>query len=284
MFQLDIHIPRPWLTLGLIAAAVWFVQGHATSSISISADAAGGNDQPPAVIIHDAEEDIRRLRERQQVLDRREQILRSELANLEEELMNTQDQRTAASLVAAREQLLALLSDQRAAEEEILLSLRQIWDAQGIAVTVSRTSNGSRAPTFDWPIEPSLGISAHFHDAGYKQRFGMEHQAIDIPVEQGSRVYSAADGTVAKVSDNGMGYSSLVIQHDGGFATLYGHMSGFLVKEGDHVRAGQAVALSGGTPGTAGAGHMTTGAHLHFELIENGVHVDPLGFLPRITN
>lgn len=281
MIHLDIHIPRPWLTLGLVAATVWFFHGQ--SSTPVAADAIGGDDQPQAVVIHDAEEDIRQLREKQQVLDRREQILRSELASLEAELMQTQDQATAAQLITAREELLELLKDRRAAEEEILLSLRQIWDAQGVAVTASRASDGSLAPAFDWPVTPALGISAQFHDPGYKAKFGMEHEAIDIPVEQGSRVYSAADGVVAKMSDNGMGYSSLVIQHDGGFATLYGHVSGFLVKEGDTVRAGQAVALSGGTPGTKGAGHMTTGAHLHFELIENGTHVNPLNFLPSPT-
>lgn len=282
MFQLDIHIPRPWLTLGIIAGLVWFISQQASSPIA--ADAIGGSGQVQALVVREAEEDVRRLREQQQVLDRREQILRSELATLEQELVLTQDQATAQQLVQAREELLALLEDQRAAEEEILISLRQIWDAQGIAVTASRTSDGTLAPTFDWPVNPDLGISARFHDALYQSKFGMEHQAIDIPIEQGSRVYAAAEGTVVKVSDNGMGYSSLVIQHDGGFATLYGHVSGFLVKEGQYVRAGQAVALSGGTPGTKGAGHMTTGAHLHFELIENGEHIDPLGFLPRITN
>lgn len=281
MFQLEIHIPRPWLTLGLIAGVVWFTTQQ--GSAPVAADATGGNDQPQALVVHEAEEDVRRLREQQQVLDRREQILRSELASLEEELAATQDQTVAAQLVSARQELLALLEDQRAAEEEILISLRQIWDAEGIAVTASRASDGTIAPAFEWPVNPELGISAQFHDPTYKAKFGMEHQAIDIPVAQGSRVYAAAEGTVAKVSDNGMGYSSLVIQHDGGFATLYGHVSGFLVKEGDHVRAGQAVALSGGTPGTKGAGHMTTGAHLHFELIENGEHVDPLGFLPSMS-
>jgi len=285
MFQLDIHIPRPRLTVGFIALAVMFVMQNNTSSVAADVlNAQGGSDQPQAMVVHEAEEDMRRLREGQQVLDRREQILRAELADLEAELMITEDQAVAADLVDAREKLLRLLDDRRAGEEEILLSLRQIWDAQGIAFTASATSDSSVAPLFDWPVEPTLGISAGFHDAGYKKRFGMEHDAIDIPVLQGSTVYAAADGEVIKVSDNGKGYNSLVIRHDGGFASLYGHVSGFLVVEGQYVRAGQAIAQSGGIPGTAGAGHMTTGAHLHFELIENGAHVDPRGFLPRITN
>lgn len=277
MFHIDIHISRPWLTLGIVAAAVvYFGQGGTI----ISADALGGSDETDAMIVHNAEEDVRRLRERQQVLDRREEILRADLAALEEELQRTQDQETAAALVDARVELIELLGDRREAEAQILTSLQQIWEAQGVAVFASQLWDGTDAPVFEWPVDPTVGISAHFHDAGYKKRFGMEHEAVDIPVLQGSRVYAAAAGAVVKVSDNGKGYSSLVISHDGGFSTLYGHVSGFLVHEGDHVRAGQAIALSGGTPGTNGAGRMTTGAHLHFELIHQGVHVDPLPYLP----
>lgn len=280
MFQIDIHISRPWLTLGIVAAAVvYFGQGGNI----LSADALGGSGETDAMVVHNAEEDVRRLRERQQVLDRREEILRAELAALEQELQQTQDQSTAAALVEARTELIELLSDRREAEAQILLSLQQIWEAQGVAVIASQLLDGTQAPVFEWPVDPTLGISAHFHDQGYKKRFGMEHEAVDIPVLQGSRVYAAAAGAVVNVSDNGKGYSSIVISHDGGFSTLYGHVSGFLVREGDHVRAGQPIALSGGTPGTNGAGRMTTGAHLHFELIRQGVHVDPLPYLPALS-
>jgi len=69
------------------------------------------------------------------------------------------------------------------------------------------------------------------------------------------------------------------LAHRGGFITAYGHVSQFLVEPGERVYAGEPVALSGGMPGTKGAGVMTTGAHLHFEVIKGGVHVDPLEFL-----
>lgn len=280
MLQFEIHIPRPLLTLCLFVAVGALIWSHTEG---LPADAIGGDDEGTVMVVHDAEQDIRRLREQQSVLDNREHILRAELDALETELSVTQDQKTAAALVATREELLLLMNDRRSAEKQILTSLQQIWEAQGIAMTASHVMDGTQAPTFDWPVEPTLGISAHFHDQAYKQRFGMDHQAIDIPVLQGSTVYAAAPGAVVKVSDNGKGYSSLVISHDGGFSTLYGHVSGFLVHEGDVVHAGQAIALSGGTPGTNGAGRMTTGAHLHFEMIQDGAHVDPADYLPRIT-
>ncbi len=278
MVQIDIHIPRPLLTLGIIAAVSGFVWSNGTP---LSADAVGGGTADAAYEVQEAESTIRRLREEQDVLSRRESILRAELDALEQELSQTDNQMLIIKLLDTRERLLALLDDREAAEQEILLSLRQIWDAQGIAITASKIADDGVMPEFFWPVEPTLGVSARFHDTGYRKRFGMEHNAIDIPVLQGSVVFAAADGVVEKVSDNGLGYSSLVIRHSGGYATLYGHVSGFLVEEGDQVRAGDPVVLSGGTPGTEGAGRMTTGAHLHFEVIHSGSHLDPLTVLPE---
>ncbi len=279
MLQFEIHIPRPLLTLCLFVAVGALVWSHTEGS---PADAMGGDDEGAVMVVHDAEQDIRRLREQQSVLDSRERILRAELDALESELSVTQDQKTAAALVATREELLLLMNDRRSAEKQILTSLQQIWEAQGIALRASQAMDGTLMPSFEWPVEATLGVSAHFHDASYKKRFGMEHEAIDIPVLQGSPIYAAAPGAVVKVSDNGKGYNSIVISHEGHFSTLYGHVSSFLVKEGDVVFAGEPIALSGGTPGTNGAGRMTTGAHLHFEMLKDGQHVDPLLYLPAL--
>ena len=86
---------------------------------------------------------------------------------------------------------------------------------------------------------------------------------------------------VQTVADNGFGYSYLIIKHEGG-ATVYGHVSEFLVQEGDIVTDGQPIAKSGGRPGSKGAGGMTTGPHLHFELYVNGAATDPLAYLPKL--
>jgi murein DD-endopeptidase MepM/ murein hydrolase activator NlpD len=131
-----------------------------------------------------------------------------------------------------------------------------------------------------WPVSPSRGITAYFHDASYRAVFGVTHNAIDIRTPQGTIVRAPADGIVYKVRDNGFGYSYLILAHKGGFMSVYGHISEFKVKEGEKVFSGQPVALSGGTPGSKGAGLMTTGAHLHFELMKGGKYVDPLDYLP----
>lgn len=61
---------------------------------------------------------------------------------------------------------------------------------------------------------------------------------------------------------------------------MYGHLSEVKIKPYQFVRQGEVIALSGGAPGTLGAGPATTGAHLHFEVWKNKEAVDPLRFIP----
>lgn len=132
----------------------------------------------------------------------------------------------------------------------------------------------------NWPVDPTRGISAYFQDASYLQAFGIPHRAIDIPVPQGSPVRAPAAGVVYKVKDNGdTSYAYVMIAHKGGLVTVFGHMYEVMVDERDIVLPGEVIGLSGGIPGTKGAGYLTTGAHLHFETIKNGKHVNPLYLL-----
>jgi len=131
-----------------------------------------------------------------------------------------------------------------------------------------------------WPVTPSRGISAYFHDPSYLKAMGIPHEAIDIPTPQSTPIHAPADGVVYKTRDNGYGYSYIILAHAGGFMTLYGHVSEIDVKEGQKIKQGQVIGLSGATPGTKGAGLLTTGPHLHFEVMKGGKHVDPLDYLP----
>lgn len=136
-----------------------------------------------------------------------------------------------------------------------------------------------------WPVEPLLGISAFFKDQEYFERFGIEHTGIDIPTDQLTPVKAALSGKVVKAHDGGLGYSYVQLAHRDSFSTVYGHVFQVLVSEGDQVEQGQIIALSGGALGTQGAGKLTTGPHVHFEMLQDGIGVNPLEFLrKRIVN
>ncbi|MCQ2081837.1 MAG: M23 family metallopeptidase [Lachnospiraceae bacterium] len=98
------------------------------------------------------------------------------------------------------------------------------------------------------------------------------HKGIDWAVPQGTPVYASCGGTVAKAGW-GSGYGNVVyINHPDGRQTRYGHLSRILVSVGQSVSQGQKIALSGNTG-------VSTGPHLHFEILIGGTHVNPLKYI-----
>jgi murein DD-endopeptidase MepM/ murein hydrolase activator NlpD len=105
------------------------------------------------------------------------------------------------------------------------------------------------------------------------QYFSSGHQALDIARAAGSAVIAADAGTVTWTGwkDNGGGLV-IEINHGNGIVTRYDHLGSIGVAVGDVVTRGQTIAAVGCTG-------LCTGPHVHFEVIVNGVHVNPLRYL-----
>lgn len=103
------------------------------------------------------------------------------------------------------------------------------------------------------------------------------HQGIDISLDKGQPVYATADGVVEAASYTGDYGNLIILQHDFGLTTRYGHLSGYAVKLGQEVTRGQVI-------GYVGATGRATGAHLHYEILANGKLLNPLQLLTRPTN
>lgn len=218
-------------------------------------------------------------------------VLRNELMVIQNQLGVYRDRLVQSSLVLAEQSSYQqrLLRDKQEEQRFFQQELEAAIEEQKIIMRRIQELAGEISPLayrdfpeehFQWPVEPLLGISAQFHDEDYHKRFGIEHNAIDIPTDQLTPVKAPLSGRVVKVHDGGAtGYSYLQLAHRDGYSTVYGHVYEFKVQEGQVVQQGQIIALSGGAIGTKGAGRLTTGPHLHFEVLKNGQYVNPLDYL-----
>jgi murein DD-endopeptidase MepM/ murein hydrolase activator NlpD len=138
-----------------------------------------------------------------------------------------------------------------------------------------------------WPIPHAtitqgFGPTPYVFEASYAG-FPHFHTGIDLAVPLGTPVFAAADGVVvlarpmADSSGSLVGYGNyVIIQHDAGLKTLYGHLLTIGVKEGDIVHRGQLVGLVGSTGNS-------TGPHTHFEVRIENSPVDPMQILPDLA-
>jgi len=136
---------------------------------------------------------------------------------------------------------------------------RRVFAYQGPAPKNAKRGTGH----FVWPI------------SGYiTQKFWAGHRAIDIGAPTGTPIVASDSGYVAVAQWSDVGYGRMVIiDHGNGFKTLYAHMQVYYVEAGQSVAKGEKIGLCDSTG-------WSTGPHLHFEVIKDGVRRNPFIYLP----
>ena len=142
-----------------------------------------------------------------------------------------------------------------------------------IAVLISASICYSQPKPSICPIKDFKGKTSEFGNRIHPiLKVEQKHEGIDFFVRKGTPVRATASGIVvqAEMVDN---FGVVVrLQHDKTYETFYAHLSKLAVKKGATVRKGQIIAYSGNSG-------VSTGPHLHYEVIENGVQLNPREFI-----
>ncbi len=253
-------------------------------------------------LIDDLNTEIENLETEKASLQSQKESYETEAANLQSEkesLQNTAQEKKdylyglAADNEAMKEKVSALESDIAAAQAEADAINEKIEELirQAQEAAANSDEDVTQRPDYSgdglmWPVSTNYTyISTYF---GYDPwRNGM-HRGIDIGDSGigGASIYAAASGTVISVSNTcphnfgknyrdscGGGYGNyIIIDHGGGISTLYAHCQAIYVSEGQTVSKGEAI-------GEVGSTGWSTANHLHFEVREYGVAVNPLNYV-----
>ena len=232
-------------------------------------------------------------------LEIHEHTLETEKANLQKLLMEIEIEKqkyeqeksakeylieeTQMSELEFQKQLSLIRYQQRVADEEI----RSLEKAVKEKLRLAQLSNPNieiNPGQLLWPI-PNQGITAYFHDPTYPYKHIVgAHSGIDIRTlingtpSMGLPIRAPAAGIVIKTIVNGRYTGNAIYLSHGDLLTVYFHLSELYVSTDDFVEIGEIMGLSGGSPGHPGSG-LSSGPHLHFEVRQNGIPVDPCAYL-----
>jgi len=125
-----------------------------------------------------------------------------------------------------------------------------------------------------WPAEGGFVSSGFGRRADPFSGALTYHEGVDIATKLGSPIHAMADGVVSFVGEKPQYGRTVEITHAQGLVTRYAHALGFLVKVGDKIARGDAIAQ-------VGSSGRSTGPHVHVEVLKNGRAVNPAGYLRR---
>ncbi|HZO70484.1 MAG: M23 family metallopeptidase [Kribbellaceae bacterium] len=136
--------------------------------------------------------------------------------------------------------------------------------AKAAEIARERAANPIKMPISDYRITATFGQGG--------TRWARNHTGVDFAAPIGTRIGAVMKGEVISAEFAGNYGRQVIIRHEDGTETSYNHMSEFTVSVGDYVYAGDQV-------GSVGMTGNTTGPHLHFEVIVDGIQIDPLPWL-----
>ncbi|MDQ3140222.1 MAG: M23 family metallopeptidase [Pseudomonadota bacterium] len=142
------------------------------------------------------------------------------------------------------------------------------WQAGGSARWLDTAAAERRAGAMTWPVpgRVSSAFGLRYHPILHYARM---HKGVDFAAPRGQPIVASADGTVSRAGWAG-GYGQQIrIVHGAGMTSSYSHLGRMAVAAGQSVRAGQVIGFVGSTG-------LSTGPHLHYEVLRGGAHINPL--------
>ena len=162
--------------------------------------------------------------------------------------------------------------DEAAEDEARIQALIRQQQSSGSSGGGSSGSN-SGVDGYIWPTNSTRVVTSPYGERWCPFHGYESHNGADIGAARGSAVLAAKSGRVIQAGWNG-GYGiSVMIAHDDGITTLYGHMDGCSVSVGQTVSQGETIGICGNTGNSSGA-------HIHYTMYKNGGTIDPLPYLP----
>ena len=150
-----------------------------------------------------------------------------------------------------------------------------------LQILAKNKENMSTAIPAIWPIDRSALHNDHIGAFNLRRMHPVlgyirPHKGIDLGCDRGTPVYATGDAVVEVASSGGNGgYGHMVLlNHEFGYKTRYAHLSKVLVQPGERVARGQVIAETGNTG-------ISSGPHLHYEVIHKGMPVNPINYFNR---
>lgn len=232
----------------------------------------------------------------QAVLEEEKKGLEETRAELDEATLVLEEKRAEADailadLIAKGQEFEALMEESEIAQNKLMLEIaakekeydkakHAEWLATSVATTRPTVAAGSTTPSVQAPSSGGwVSPTTNYH---ITSTFGMRvhpilgyarmHNGVDMAAPKGTPVYAAKSGKVTAAGWEGQMGNYVSINHGDGFASIYMHMTHFIVSAGSYVNAGQVIGYVGSTG-------LSTGPHLHFGISYNGTYVNPMAYV-----